>query len=82
MKRWIDKKPEVRRLKKWEAAWLAGVIDGEGSIGLYDYGRQGRRVMIQIANTNLEFLQFAHEIIGCGSLNERKKILLHIKAKK
>lgn len=73
MKRWIDKKPEVKKLKKWEAAWLAGAIDGEGSIGLYDYGKEGRRVMIQIANSNFKFLEFAKKIIGCGSLHKRNR---------
>lgn len=72
MKRWIDKKIEVRKLKKWEAAWLAGVIDSEGSVGLYDYGREGRRVFIQIANVNYQFLKFAQDLIGCGSLSDRK----------
>jgi hypothetical protein len=50
-----------------EAAWLAGVIDGEGSIGLYDYGKEGRRVLIQMANTNKEFVKKMSDIIGCGS---------------
>jgi hypothetical protein len=67
MKNWIDKKPEIRKLLKSEAAWLAGVIDGEGSIGLYDYGREGRRAMIQLANTNKSFVDRARELIGCGS---------------
>lgn len=39
MKAWLEKKSEIRKFKKEEASWLAGVIDGEGSIGLYDYGK-------------------------------------------
>lgn len=73
MKSWIDKKLEIRRLRKWEAAWLAGVIDGEGSIGLYDYGREGRRVMLQLSNTNKDFVERTREIIGCGSKANRSK---------
>lgn len=67
MKTWIEKKPEIRKLKKWEAAWLAGVIDSDGSIGLYDYGREGRRVQIQVANICEVFLERVREVIGCGS---------------
>lgn len=66
-KSWIDKKPEIRQLKKWEAAWLAGTIDSDGSIGLYDYGREGRRVQVQVANVCEEFLEAVRKTIGCGS---------------
>ena len=64
--KWIDARPEVRVFSKVEAAWLAGVIDGEGSIGLYD-GREGRRVQIQLGNTSEAFVQRFRELIGCGS---------------
>jgi len=67
MKPWIDKKSEIRKLKKWESAWLAGVIDSDGSIGLYDYGREGRRVQVQVGNVCKEFLERVREVIGCGS---------------
>src|SRR2546422_11735825 len=67
MKPWIDKKPKIRKFKKDEASWLAGVIDGEGSVGLYDYGKEGRRVCIQMGNTNRDFVLRVREIIGCGS---------------
>ncbi len=67
IKKWIEKKPEIRKFKKEDASWLAGVIDGEGSIGLYDYGKEGRRVCIQISNTNKNFVDNMRLIIGCGS---------------
>jgi hypothetical protein len=73
MKNWIDKKKEIRNLKKEEASWLAGVIDGEGSIGLYDYGKEGRRVCIQMGNTNKEFVDKMRKVIGCGSQVNRTK---------
>lgn len=74
MRRWIDKKAEIRKLKKWEAAWLAGVIDGEGSIGLYDYGKEGRRVLIQMSNTDERFVQRMRDVIGCGSQVNRSRM--------
>lgn len=67
MKKELEKKPEIRKFRKEEASWLAGVIDGEGSVGLYDYGKEGRRVCIQIANTDKDFVAETRRIIGCGS---------------
>lgn len=63
----IDKKPEIRKFSKTESAWLAATIDGEGSFGLYDYGREGRRVLIQMGNTSKKFVEETRRIIGCGS---------------
>lgn len=82
MKRWIDRHPEIRRLKKWEAAWLAGVIDGEGSIGLYDFGKEGRRVQIQMANSDPKFVALMRKMIGCGSSVMRTNTHLTHKGKK
>ena len=61
-------------MKKWEAAWLAGMIDGEGSVGLYDYGREGRRVQIQMANSEKKLVDRFREVIGCGSTVFRTNI--------
>lgn len=66
-KKWLEQRPEIRKLKRWEASWLAAVIDGEGSIGLYNYGNEGRRVCIQMSNTSEEFVSRMREIIGGGS---------------
>jgi|SRR3989338_1097639 len=73
MKKWIDKKTEVRKFTKEEASWLAGVIDGEGSIGIYNYGREGRRVCVQMSNTSKEFTDRMRQIIGCGSQVNRAR---------
>lgn len=64
---WIDKKPEVRNLKKWEASWVAGILDSDGSVGRYDYGKEGTRVQVQFANVCKPFLERIRETIGCGS---------------
>lgn len=63
---------KVREFTALEAAWLAAVIDGEGSIGLYK-GFEGRFVIIQIGNTNNDFVQEVRRIIGCGSKVRRNK---------
>jgi hypothetical protein len=65
--KWIDKKPEIRKLKKWEASWLAGCIDSDGSIGFYNYGPEGKRACLQFGNTSRELLKQVRDTIGCGS---------------
>jgi len=60
----VEKRPEIRRFTIAEAVWLAGVVDGEGSFGLYDYGREGRRVMIQMGNTSEAYVKEMKRIIG------------------
>lgn len=82
MKKWIEKKPEVRKFKKWEASWLAGIIDGEGSVGLYNYGKEGRRVLIQMGNTDEKLILRFREIIGCGSTIFRTRIHMTHKGRK
>ena len=57
----------VRKFTKEEAVWLACAIDGEGSIGLYTFVGDGRRVMVQMGNTSKAFVQEFRRIIGCGS---------------
>lgn len=58
-------------------AWLAGFIDGEGSIGIYRERdkRKGEnyfhlRASLSIANTNKPALEKAKEIIGGGTIIE------------
>jgi len=67
------RKVKIRKMTETEKAWLAATIDGEGSFGLYDYGREGRRVMIQMGNTSKIFVQEMRRIIGCGSTVYRQK---------
>jgi hypothetical protein len=56
----------VRVLMKWQAAWLAGAIDSDGSIGLYK-AKEGRIVVVQMANVCHKFLRQIRKTIGCGS---------------
>ncbi len=69
----IEPKPEIRTFSSTECSWLACAIDGEGSIGLYDYGREGRRVLIQMGNTSKAFVKEMRRIIGCGSSIRKHK---------
>ncbi|MBH0163842.1 LAGLIDADG family homing endonuclease [Fictibacillus sp. 7GRE50] len=52
-------------MKEWEAAYLAGVIDGEGSIMLTRmHKKEFRRPCISIASTDLELLQYVQSLTG------------------
>src|SRR2546426_9589143 len=66
----------VRVLSLVEKAWLAGVIDGEGSVlisktAAHRYSRRGffYRPKLEIANSNKEFMDKVLRIIGKGSVN-------------
>ena len=51
-------------------AWLAGFIDGEGTIGLNKRGRDLRefRPTIKIFNTNKEVLDYIQSLLSTGSV--------------
>ena len=56
----------VRLFSEVEKSWLACALDGEGCLGQYEYN-EGRRISIQIGNTNRDFVEEFKRIIGCGS---------------
>jgi len=59
-------------VKEWEAAYLAGIIDGEGSITLTkNHKNEFRRPCISIASTDLELLDFLKTITG-GTIANKK----------
>ncbi|MGJ7920192.1 LAGLIDADG family homing endonuclease [Neobacillus sp. LXY-4] len=59
-------------MEKWEAAYVAGIIDGEGSITLTRmHGQEFRRPCISIASTDLELLLYIQSLTG-GVINNKK----------
>lgn len=62
----------VRNLSEIEKAWLAGVIDGEGSIYISkvnsEIGRRGfyYKAFLAISNSNEDFVRRIREVIGGG----------------
>jgi len=50
-----------------DLAWLAGLIEGDGSISL----KEGKYVMVQIANADLALLQEVRKLVG-GHIYEKK----------
>ncbi len=63
-------------MTEFEVGYLAGIIDGEGSIALYSRGeRSGRRrpvPVITIVSTDRELLEYIAALVGRGSIRARK----------
>jgi hypothetical protein len=58
----------ARTMTESETTWLAGVVDGEGSI-IWASGEGKRPVRLNVYNTNVEFLKRSQEIAGTGTIN-------------
>jgi hypothetical protein len=63
---------EVRLLSVAEAAYLAGLIDGEGTVTLSrKHAGDMRQLVVSISNTELPILEFALLSIGAGKLSNK-----------
>ncbi|MFC0300014.1 LAGLIDADG family homing endonuclease [Virgibacillus soli] len=59
-------------MKDWEAAYLAGIIDGEGSITLTRlHKNEYRRPCISISSNDMEMLQYIQKLAG-GNIYTKK----------
>jgi hypothetical protein len=55
------------------AAYIAGLIDGEGTITLTRlHANENRRLVVSIANTELQLLQFVIDQFGAGKITRKK----------
>lgn len=61
----------ARELSAIQGAYLAGVIDGEGSIILYRRGK-GAALRLNVANTNLELVRWCVNTTGVGNIVRKK----------
>ena len=59
-------------MEAWQAAYLAGIIDGEGSITLTRMHKSGhRRPCITIASTDKELLNYIQTLTGGYIISKR-----------
>ncbi|WP_409272151.1 LAGLIDADG family homing endonuclease [Neobacillus sp. SCS-31] len=59
-------------MEEWEASYLAGIIDGEGSITLTRmHQKEFRRPCISIASTDIELLDYIKSITGGSIINKK-----------
>lgn len=66
-----------------ETGYIAGIIDGEGCIGIYRSSSHDRTffLLIIIANTNIALLEWMKKKFGCGYLAPQSKSKTHPKDK-
>jgi hypothetical protein len=63
----------VRRLSKHQAAYIAGLVDGEGTITLTRLHRdEGRRLVLSISSTEIELLEFVLKTVGAGKITGKR----------
>jgi len=63
----------VKDLSAVDAAYIAGVIDGEGTVSLLRKHRQdSRQVVVSISNTERPLLDYLIEAIGAGKVTGKR----------
>jgi len=68
----------VRKLSDAEAAYIAGIVDGEGTISLVrHHGGENRRPVISVANTEYALLQYLQTTVGAGRITNKRISRLH-----
>ena len=64
---------EVRALSIAEAAYLAGLIDGEGTVTLSrKHAGEMRQLVVSISNTERDILEFVLVCVGAGKLTRKR----------
>lgn len=64
---------KVNKLKACEAAYIAGVIDGEGTISLSrKHKNENRQLVITISNNEHRLLEYILITIGAGKITSKK----------
>lgn len=64
---------KVTTLSKVNAAYIAGIIDGEGTITLSKkHKKDNRQLSITISNTEMPLLEFILETIEAGKITNKK----------
>jgi hypothetical protein len=70
----VDHNQRLRKLSSDTAAYIAGLIDGEGTITLTRlHVGENRRLVVSIANTELALLGFVRDEVGVGKITRKKE---------
>ena len=65
----------TNKLGKCDAAYIAGLIDGEGSISLVRRHRnENRQLEVSVSNTDINLLKYLVETIGTGRISNKRTI--------
>ncbi len=69
---------DVKELSKPEAAYIAGHIDGEGTVTLTRKHRnENRQLCVSISNTERSLLEFVLSAIGAGKITGKRTTQAH-----
>lgn len=55
-----------------DACYLAGMIDADGSVGIYSGNDRKPRVHVSVSNTDYDFLMWVKSVTGMGSVNRQR----------
>lgn len=74
----MPKPSKVHPLSTADAAYVAGLIDGEGSISLTRrHSNEQRQLVVSISNTELPLLEYTHKAIGAGKITGKRTYKNH-----
>lgn len=65
---------EPNKLSETDAAYMAGIFDGEGCINYRDSGRYQEKASIQVRMTNKEVLTWIADKSGLGNCTQQKTL--------
>jgi hypothetical protein len=69
---------EAAQLSTVDAAYIAGLIDGEGTVTLSRrHATDRRQLVVSIANTEIQLLEFVLERVGAGKITRKKVVADH-----
>ena len=72
---------EVKQLSNVDAAYIAGIIDGEGTITLARKHRsENRQLAISISNTERYLLDYILLVVGAGKITTKRTYKSHHKS--
>jgi hypothetical protein len=64
---------KVKKLSREDAAYIAGVVDGEGSISLSrKHLGENRQLVISISSTEPPLLRYVHTAVGAGRITNKR----------
>ena len=64
---------QFKPLSRTDAAYVAGLIDGEGTVTLTrKHKNENRQVCVSIASTEIELLDFVLDVTGVGKITNKK----------
>jgi len=74
----MAKYKQARALIREQAAYIAGLIDGEGTISLSRKHRnENRQLVVSISNTECKLLEYVHDAVGAGRITHKRTYRTH-----